>query len=98
MMAVGFMGGYLDKKFSKESKMTILLISTIVTAVYEFVAHIYSVIAFSVEFNIGTFLYVLAIELIYNAFLIVIFYPLIQKAGFYVEDEFNNKNVLTRYF
>ena len=92
------MGGYLDKKFSKESKMTLILISTIVTALYEFVWHIYNMIAYSVELNIWTFLYVLAIELLYNAILIIIFYPLIQKGGMYAENEFENKSVLPRYF
>lgn len=88
----------MDKKFSKESKMTLILISTIVTALYEFASHVYGMIAHSIEFNIGTFLYVLAIELVYNAFLIIIFYPLIQKAGMYAESEFENKSVLPRYF
>lgn len=88
----------MDKKFSKESKMTLILISTLVTAVYEIATHIYNMIAFSVELNIGTFLYILAIELVYNAFLIIILYPLIQKGGMYAEDEFENKSVLTRYF
>ena len=98
MMAVGYIGGYLDKKFSKESKMTIILIGSIVTAVYEIVMHLYRMIAFSVELNFWTFLWTLAIELLYNALLIIILYPAIQKAGFYAENEFENKSALPRYF
>lgn len=98
LFIVGFSGGYLDKKFSKESKMTIMIIGTLVTALYETIFYLYNVIVLSVELNILSFLYTLVIELIYNILLVIILYPLIHKLGDYAENVFKNRDVLPRYF
>lgn len=95
---VGFCGEILDKKFSKDSKITIVLIASLVTAIYEIILYLYSIIKFSVNVNILSFICILFVEIIYNAFIIIIFYPLIHRFGTYVENVFKNRKMLPRYF
>ena len=50
------------------------------------------------EFEFLVFLKVNLIEILYNVLLTIILYPLIQKFGYYLEDLFKDKQILTRYF
>lgn len=95
---IGLCGDYLDKKFSKDSKLTIVLMGAIVTAIYEIMLLVYRIIRLNCTFNIVSFLGTLGIEIIYNAFIIIIFYPLIHKFGLYIESIFKDKKMLPRYF
>lgn len=95
---VGFCGEILDKKFSKDSKITIVLMASLVTAIYEIILYLYSIIKLSVNVNILSFICILFVEIIYNAFIIIIFYPLIHRFGTYVENVFKNRKMLPRYF
>lgn len=95
---IGFMGGYLDKNFSKESRLTVMLMMIGATAIYEIGAYIFNVIEFSINIEVVSFSKILLIEIIYNAILTIIMYPLIQKAGYTLEDIFKGQKVLTRYF
>lgn len=95
---VGFCGEILDKKFSKDSKITIVLMASLVTAIYEIILYLYSIIKLSVNVNILSFISILFVEIIYNAFIIIIFYPLIHRFGTYVENVFKNRKMLPRYF
>lgn len=96
--AIGFCGDFLDKKFSKDSKITIVLMGSIVTAIYEIALYIFNIIKLSININLISFIYILAIEIIYNAFIIIIFYPLIHKFGMYAQEVFKNKKMLPKYF
>ena len=94
---LGFCGEFLEKRFSRDSKITIVLMGSIITAVYEIVLYIVRIAKYSINFEIS-FIYLLSIEMIFNAFLIIILYPLIHKFGTYVESIFKNKKMSTRYF
>ena len=95
---VGFCGEILDRKFSKDSKITIVLMASLVTAIYEIILYLYSIIKLSVNVNILSFICILFVEIIYNACIIIIFYPLIHRFGTYVESVFKNRKMLPRYF
>lgn len=95
---VGFVGAALEKRFSKDSKITIIIIGSIVTALYEIIMYAYTVLAYSVDVNLLSFICILAIEIIYNAMLLIIFYPLLQKYGNLAEDIYKNNNMLPKYF
>lgn len=41
---------------------------------------------------------ILFIELLFNTLITIIIYPIIKKAGYYIENLFDDKFVLTRYF
>lgn len=95
---VGFAGGYLDKNFSKDSKLTIIVMCMGATLFYELVDYIILVCIYQMELEILALLKIITIEAIYNAILIIIFYPLIQRVGYRMEEIFKGSNILTRYF
>ena len=95
---VGLIAKIFDKNFSKDSRITIMLIVGALTAFYEIVSYFLSYVVFSTQIEIMSFIRILVIEIIYNIIITVIFYPLIQKFGYYVENEYKGNTILTRYF
>lgn len=95
---IGFAGGYLDKNFSKDSKLTIILMSVGATLGYEFLQYAIRVISNNINLELIAFFKIIAIEIIYNGILIIILYPIIQKWGYYLEGQFKGRKILTRYF
>lgn len=95
---VGFLGEYFDKNFSKESRFTIMLMVMGCTFLYEIVGYIYYVFRLGIQFELYSFLRILLIEVLYNAIILIIIYPIIQKTGYAIENTFKVKNILTRYF
>lgn len=95
---VGIFAGFLDKNFSKDSKITIILMIVATTLVYEIGSYVINTFIFSYEVVILNFIKILLIELLYNAILTIILYPIIQKAGFALEEIYKENKILTRYF
>lgn len=98
LAVIGFLGEYFDKNFSKESRFTIMLMVIGCTFLYEVVEYIYYIFRLGIQFEIYSFIKILLIESLYNAIIVVIIYPFIQKAGYAIENTFKVKNILTRYF
>ena len=95
---VAFIGGYLDKNFSKDSRITIMLMVAGSTAIYEIGSYVFNVINLSAYAELASFIKILLIEIVYNAMLTIILYPLIQKTGYKLEEIFKENKILTRYF
>ena len=95
---IGFLGGYFDKNFSKESKITILLMVAGSTVLFETVVYIYTSVRNLIPLQLFGFIKILLIEVIFNILLTIIFYPIIKKLGYILENIFKKKKVLTRYF
>ncbi len=95
---IGYLGECLDRNFSKESRITIMLMVITCTIIYETSIYIFSIFANEAMIEVWAFIKILLIETIYNTILVIILYPLLQKAGYYLENAFKNKNILTRYF
>lgn len=96
---VGIMGGYIDKNFSKDSRITIMLMVAITTIIFELGEFIIQNFILSYAFiEIDIFAKTLLIEVLYNIILTVILYPLLKNGGFYIEGNFKENNILTRYF
>lgn len=95
---IGLLGEYLDKNFSKDSRVTIILMVIGGTIIYELGCYIFQIFKWSIQIELIPFIKTLFIEVIYNTALVIILYPLIQKAGYYIENLFKTKTVLTRYF
>lgn len=96
---VGIMGGYIDKNFSKDSRITIMLMVAITTIIFELGEFIIQNFILSYAFiEIDIFAKTLLIEVLYNIILTVIVYPLLKNGGFYIEGNFKENNILTRYF
>lgn len=95
---LGFLGESLVRRFSKDSKLTIILMGTASVAIYELLYIVYRSIFSNASVNLFIFIRTISIELLFNALLLIIFYPIIRKFGLYVEGIYNNRNLLTRYF
>ena len=95
---VGAIGGYFDKNFSKDSRMTIIFMVIGTTLLYEIGNYVISIMRLSIQIEVLSFVRVLLIEIIYNVIITIILYPLIQKVGYKVEDIFKGQKILTRYF
>lgn len=95
---VGLLGGIFDKNFSKDSRITVLLMGAITTIVYEVVFCIIQYVILETNVDIIAFSKILLIEVIYNILLIIIFYPLMKMTGYEIENEIKGDKILTRYF
>ncbi len=95
---IGIIGGYFDKNFSKESRITMMLMVIGSTCIFEIGIYILQMIELSIHVEILPFIITLIIELIYNTILTIILYPIMQKLGYKIEDTFKGQKILTRYF
>ena len=95
---VGLIGEYLDKNFSKDSRITLIFMVMGSTAIYELGQYFFQILRWKFDIEILPFITTLMIEVIFNAVLVIILYPLIQKVGNGLEKVFKSKSVLTRYF
>lgn len=95
---IGILGGYFDKSFSKDSRMTIMLMVFLSTFIYELGMYIINIFIMSFEVEIIAFLKILIIEVLYNGILTIILYPIFQTLGYRMEEKFKENKILTRYF
>ena len=95
---IGLIGGYFDKNFSKESRITIMLMIIGSTCIYEIGIYALKFIQLSINIELLEFLKRLLIEVIFNTILTIILYPLMQKLGYKLENVFKGPKILTRYF
>lgn len=95
---IGFLAGVFDKNFSKDSRMTIMFMVMGSTIIFETANYILNYIISSTNVEIVNFIIILTIEVIFNLLLTIVLYPLIQKAGYYIENEYKGNKILTRYF
>lgn len=95
---IGLICEYIDKNFSKDSRLTMILIVAGATCFYEIGIYLFQIIKWNVAIEIIPFIKILTIETFFNVLLTIILYPLIQKIGYKVEGYFKTNNILTRYF
>ena len=98
LAAVGLAAGIFAKNFSKDSRITIMLMVAGFTAAFESVVYLLNYFMLNTNLEIFTFLTILIIEVIYNVLLAIIIYPLFKKFGYYIEHEYKGDQILTRYF
>ena len=90
--------GLFDKRFSKDSKITMILMIIVTTAVFEIGIYMFQILRLYSYIELVPFIVKLSIEIVYNVILTIILYPLIQKGGYKLESIFKQNEVLTRYF
>lgn len=95
---IGFLSALFDKNFSKDSRMTLMVMGVVATAIFEVLCYFLNYLFVSIQIEILNFIKNLAIEMIFNLILTIILYPFIQKWGYYIENEFKGNKILTRYF
>lgn len=95
---IGVIATVLSRKFSKDSRITIMIMVFIATILFEVVVYIVNSLIFFNGMDLFKFIVVLFVEAIYNVILTVILYSLIQKYGYFIENEYKANKILTRYF
>lgn len=75
-----------------------MLITAGVTLICELIAYIIQIILFKSSVELITFIKISTIEALYNVIIIIIIYPLIEKAGEVLKRIFNEKKILTKYY
>lgn len=95
---VGLLGEILSKNFSKDSRFIVCLMVIGTTAVYETIVYLLTMLRTEGTIEILAFLKILLIEMLFNGLITIIIYPLIKKAGYYLENLYDDKFILTRYF
>lgn len=78
--------------------MTLIVMSAISTLVCEIISYIFQIILFKLSFELGAFIKIILIELLFNSMIIIIIYPMLQKAGMLLEKVFTENKILTRYY
>ena len=96
--AIGIIGMIFDKNFSKDNRMTIIVMVAISTIVFEVCSYILNYFINEIELQIMLFIKILSVEVIYNCMLTIVVYPFIQLFGNKIEDEYKGNKILTRYF
>lgn len=95
---VGLAAGIFAKNFSKDSRITIMLMVAGLTFAYETIVYFLNYLILDINIEILTFLKILVIEIIYNIIITIIIYPIIKKFGYYIEYEYKGNKILTKYF
>ena len=95
---IGFLGGYLDRNFSKDSRVTLITMTVLATVVFEMITYALYYFIQSAQLNSIYFFKTLAIEILFNSIIMIIIYPIILKWGYKIEENFKENNILTRYF
>ena len=95
---IGFLGSYFDRNFSKENKITIILMIIGATFIFETGKYFLSSIILEYDREFLKFIKIVLIEILYNILLTIILYPIIQKIGYSVDRTYKRNNILTRYF
>lgn len=95
---IGALGEILSKNFSKDSRFTIMIMVIGSTIIYESLVYVLNIIRTDAILEIFSFIKILIIETFFNAILTIIIYPIIKKAGYTLENIFEEKVMLTRFF
>lgn len=96
--SIGIIGAIFDKNFSKDSRITMMVMVMVCTIIYEIGMYLLNYIIFSINIEIISFIKILAVEVLFNIILTIILYPLLQKTGYYIESKYKENKILTRYF
>lgn len=88
----------LDKTFSKDSRLIVLLMGGLCTIIYEVLLYFLQYMILGINIEILQFIQILLIEIIYNILIIIILYPLMKMTGYEIENEIKGDKILTRYF
>lgn len=95
---VGFLGGYLDRNFSKDSRFTMIIMIVISTCLYEIGSYLFNYFVNDANVNLWIFVRMLVIENFFGIMITIILYPIIVKLGYKLEKIYKENRILTRYF
>ena len=95
---VGIIGMMFDRNFSKENRITLIIMVMMTTFIFETGEYILNYFINKSTLDIIPFVQTLVIECIYNGLITIIIYPFIKMFGNKIETEYKGNKILTRYF
>lgn len=92
--SVGLASELLDKNLSKDNRITIMFLTSILTVFSATITYALQVVLCGANLQIFELLKIVLIEVFYNAVLIAIIYPFILSFGTKIENDFTNNSFL----
>ena len=80
-LLVGYLSGMFNKNFSKDNKVSMIFLISIITAVFESFVYLFCVLFRNYDFELQSMLFIIAKELIYNTILILMLYKFLIWFG-----------------
>lgn len=78
---VGYLSGMFNKNFSKDNKVSMIFLISIITALFESIIYLFSVLFRNYDFELQSMLFIISKELIYNTILILMLYKFLIWFG-----------------
>lgn len=97
---IGYLGGLFDKKMSKESRITMILLVALITVTFEIGKYVFSMLILNGNIEVLLFIKILIIEILFNTLITIILQPMMKRYGFYLEEIFKKRvrnTLLTNY-
>ena len=88
---IAVLAGILDKNFSKDSRLTIMIMTMASTFIFEVGSYILSIAILGINVEILNFIKIVVIEVIFNSIITIIIYPGVQVIGYKIEDIFKGQ-------
>ena len=92
---IGFIATWFDSLWSKDEKISIVIMVIIATFIYEFGCYFINSIVLEFDMELLAFFKILVIEELYNVLLTIIFFGLIKKWGYAMERRLKRNNMYT---
>jgi rod shape-determining protein MreD len=92
---IGFIATWFDTLWSKDEKISIIIMVMLSTLFFEFGSYFIKSIVLDFELEIGMFFKILFWEEIYNVLITIIFFGLIKKLGYMMERKLKRNNMYT---
>lgn len=94
LAVVGLVAEILDKNFAKDSRITVMFLTSILTLLAETITYILQILFCGVNVQVLGFIKIIIIEIIYNAILMAIIYPAFLTFGTKIENDFTKNTFL----
>ena len=95
LTVIGFIASWFDSLWSKDEKISIIIMIIVSTVIFEMTSYFLKSITFEFEFELLPFLKILLIECLYNVFLTIIFFKPFKKLGYKMERNLKRNNMYT---
>ena len=92
---VGYLGEVYDRNFSKNKKISVILLNIVCTVLYEVILYCFYIIKFKINIEVWLFIEKLVVENIYNTLILIIFFRPLCQLGSYLERNFKDRLFLT---
>lgn len=92
---IGFMATWFDSLWSKDEKISIVIMVVIATFIFEFGSYFLKSVILEFDMELLSFFKILALEELYNVLLTIILFGMIKKLGYSMERRLKRNNMYT---